>query len=128
MIIASCGGSDDPGQSEADRVKALLASGAWKIQNVKIDNVDKTSSFTGLQLNFTGTSFTSTNGNIVWPASGTWAFTSDQAKAFTRGDNVTVDIHQISGSNLVLTLDWKGTLGAGRISSVEGTHTFTFGK
>ena len=128
MIIASCGGSDDPTQLETDRVRALLASGTWKIQNVKVDNVDKTSSFTGLQLTFTQTAYTSTNGNIVWPATGTWAFTSDEATAFTRGDGVIVNIDQVSGSNLVLSLNWDGTLGAGRTSSVDGKHTFTFSK
>ena len=128
VIIASCGGSDDPAQPETDRVRALLASGAWKIQNVKVGNVDKTSSFTGLQLTFTQASYTSTNGNIVWPASGTWALTSNEARSFTRSDGVIVDIDHVSASNLVLSLNWDGTLGAGRISSVEGRHTFTFGK
>jgi len=128
IIIASCGGSDDPIQSETDRVKSLLTSGAWKVQTVTVDNISATTDFTGLQLTFNGTSFTSTNGNIVWPATSTWIFTNDQAKAFTRGDAVVVTIDEITSAKLVLSLDWDGTLGSGRVESIEGKHTFTFGK
>ena len=129
LTATGCGVHPDPEISEGERVAALLESGQWKVQSVKIDNMDETSSFTGLALQFNGSAFQATNGNIVWPASGTWTFTSDAANGFTRNDGVTVSIDQVTESNLGLTFTWStSTFEPGRISSVAGEHKFTFTK
>ena len=126
MMTTGCGTSDP--MELVEIVAAQLSSGTWKIQSVKVDGVDKTSSFTNFTLKFSGETFTSTNGNVVWPASGTLVL-NGEATAFTRNDGVTVDIDDISDNTLALTLTWTGTTyGPGRVSSVGGEHKFTFTK
>lgn len=126
VFLSSCGGSDP---SITDVNQGLLSSGTWKISNVNVDGTDQTSLFTGLTLQFTATNYTTTNGEPVWPASGTWSFTDDTATAVKRSDGVVVGISSISETSLVLTLTWdKTTLGTGRVNSVKGAHTFTFTK
>src|SRR5436190_15915809 len=52
----------------------LLKSKTWQVQSVTIDDVDKTSDFTGLTLQFQKSTYTTINGGVVWPSSGTWVF------------------------------------------------------
>jgi len=126
-VLSSCGGKDSPSASEVNQ--GILSSGTWKISNVTVDGVDQTSLFTGLTLQFTASSYTTTNGDPVWPATGTWSFTDDTATSVKRSDGVIVGISSISETGLVLTLDWtKTTLGTGRVKSVAGAHVFTFTK
>ena len=126
-LFSSCDKPVTPPTPEEITSALLTASGVtWKIQDVKVDGVDKTSLFTGLTLKFTAGSFTTTNGGPVWPASGTWMFTSDQATTIRRNDNIEVQV-QVTATSLKLTLAWdKDTIGPGRSKSVHGQHVFSF--
>lgn len=128
LFIQSCGSKgSDP--SPADQMKAILIAGAWNLQTVSVDGVDKTSVYTGLTIKFTDGNFTTTNGRAVWPASGTWQFADDTGKNITRGDGLSIAIEEATSTKLVLKFNWnQNTLGSGRISSVKGQNIFTFGK
>jgi hypothetical protein len=128
LVLQSCGGKgSDP--SPADQMKTILTSGTWNLQNVSVDGVDKSSIYSGLTLRFTEGNFTTTNGRVVWPASGTWEFSDDTGKNLTRGDGVPIGVEEATTSKLVLKLTWnQTTLGQGRANSVKGVNVFTFGK
>jgi hypothetical protein len=124
VIFSSCKGDDDP--SAAQKTENMLVGG-WQVSNVKVKGVDKTGDFAGLILQFVPGMIQATNGEPVWSASDTWAFTDDTATAFVRGDGVVVTITSITSAELVLTLSWeKTTWEAGRANSVSGEHVFTF--
>jgi len=128
LVLQSCGGKgSDP--SPADQMKTIFTSGTWNLQTVSVDGVDKSSVYTGLTVRFTEGNFTTTNGRVVWPASGTWQFTDDTGKNITRGDGLAISIEEAITSKLVLKLTWsQTTLGQGRSNSVKGVNIFTFGK
>jgi hypothetical protein len=125
--ISSCGPSG--GGSETPDMAALLKSGTWKVKTAKVDGTDQISLFTGLSITFAASSFTASNGDPVWPASGTWTLNAT-TKTITRGDGLVVTVGDgISETALTLTLDWdETTLGGGRVGSIAGQHVFTFGK
>lgn len=125
MLISSCDGDDNPSAQEA-QLKKLTAK-TWKIQSVKIDGVDHTQLFQSMTLTISKSSFTTTNGGQVWPASGTWEFADEQGTTITRGDNITITIEAASESELRLSLQWnETTFGPGREKSISGTHVFSF--
>ncbi len=127
-VLSSCGDDDDE-PSEADVVKAQLISSTWKVSSVTVDGGNQSSVYAGLNVSFTSSGFTSINGEPVWPSSGTWQFTSDDAEAIRRNDGLIVEIISISDSQLKLGLTWdESTIGSGRSASVSGEHVFTFGK
>jgi hypothetical protein len=127
VIISVQGCKDEV--PETDRVKGILKSSAWKVQSVSVDNTDQTTVYKGLTLIFTDAGYTSTNGGVVWPASGTWVFADGNAKTITRSDNLAVTITEVTDTKLVLTLTWATTtLGGGRVESVKGINVFTFAK
>lgn len=129
LLVNFSGCSDDKKISRQEEVAAALTSGAWKVKTVTIDGVDKTSAFLGLSLTFTATSFTSTNGGVIWPASGTYTFTDANATAIKRNDNLEVQIQEATTASLKLALNWtKTTLGSGRVESTSGQHVFSFTK
>jgi hypothetical protein len=128
LLIVSCGGDPEPTAAEKN-TELMTASGAWKLQNVLVDGTDKTSVYSGLTIQFTETAFTTTNGGVVWPASGSWSFKDDSGTVINRNDGIEIKLVEVSTSKLVLQLTWtKLTIGPGRVSSLSGSHTFTFGK
>ncbi|MFM7430564.1 MAG: hypothetical protein ACKO1F_11765 [Flammeovirgaceae bacterium] len=129
LSINFSGCSDDKKPSRQKEVTAALTSGVWKVSTVTVDGVDKTSTYKDLTLTFTGNSFSSTNGGLIWPTSGTYTFTDANASALKRNDNLEVQIQEATTSSLKLGLNWaKTTFGPGRIESLGGAHVFTFSK
>lgn len=128
--LSNCSSDNDtPLPSKQDEVTAILTSAPWKVNTVSVDGVDKTIVYKDLGLTFTNTSFTSVNGAAVWPASGTWTFTSSAATAFTRNDGLVVTIQEATATSLKLALTWnKSTLSPGKTQSVVGAHVFSFRK
>lgn len=129
LIINLSGCSKGSEISKQEEVTAALTSGQWKIKTVIVDGVDKTGVYKDLSLTFTATGFTTTNGGVVWPASGTYTFTDANATVLKRNDGLEIQIQEATTTSLRLGLTWaKTTLGAGRIESVGGQNVFSFGK
>lgn len=129
LFLSACSEDGEPKLSKAEEVTALLISGTWKVNAVAVDGVDRSSVYPGLSISFTSTGFTTLNGGKIFPANGTWEFTSEEANAIERNDGLVIDIISISESQLKLGLTWaSGTIGTGRVSSVGGDHVLTFGK
>lgn len=127
MVLNGCKNNDP--QPETEHVKAQLIANTWKIQNVTVDDTDQSALFTGLTLSFTESSYATTNGGAVWPASGTWMFSDDTAKKIQRSDGLEITVVEVSATNLKLGLTrTSGTIGLGRIESVAGNHVFSFVK
>jgi hypothetical protein len=127
VIISVQGCKDEV--PETDRVKGILKASTWTMQTVVVDAVDQSTVYKGLTLNFTDTGYSSTNGGVVWPASGTWVFADASAKTITRNDNLAITITEVTDAKLILSLTWaKTTLAGGRIESVKGLNVFTFTK
>ena len=129
LLFSSCGEKEEPKPSKTEEVTALLISGTWKVGSVLVDGIDRSSVYTGLNISFTSTGFTTINGGKIFPPSGSWEFTSDDANAIERNDGLVMDIISISETQLKLGLTWtNGTIGTGRVSSVSGDHVLTFSK
>lgn len=129
LILCTQGCKKDNVKPIADQVTDILTSSNWKIQNVTVDGVDHTSSFQGMTLSFTKTNYTATHGKVVWPATGTWKFTSQEAKSIERNDDIIVTISEATHDKLVLSFNWnKETIGTGRSASIKGSYSFTFTK
>lgn len=117
---------DDP-KPETERIKELLRTNTWRIQSVTVDGTDQSTLFTGLTLTFTDTNYSTTNGGVVWPASGSWSFVDNTAKKIIRSDGLEIRVEEVTGTSLKLGLTrTAGSLGTGRIESVAGNHTFSF--
>ena len=127
LLLMSC--SDPATETAKDKALQLLASGTWQISTVTFDDVDETSSFSGMTLNFKKGSYTSFQGGKVWPSSGLWEFTDDNATAFVREDDVLVTIKTLSQTSLQLTLHAdKSIFNGGRVKSISGEYVFVFGR
>lgn len=128
ILMMTCKGKDDPGPTGSNGAGSGNLVGNWVMQNVLVDGVDKTSTYSGMTLSFTATSFTSTNADPVWPSSGTWSLNAN-GTTFKRGDGVEVSIQAATTSSLKLGLAWTTkTFGSGKTNSVAGNHVFTLTK
>jgi hypothetical protein len=125
LFLTSCK-KEDP-EPETARIQKILAANSWVIQTVTVNEMDQTNLFTGLTLSFTKTNYSTTNGGVVWPASGTWEFVDETAKTIVRNDGLQITINEVTNTSLKLALTWSTTtLGGGRTASVAGDHEFSF--
>lgn len=129
-VISSCKDKvENPKPTLNEEAMEKLTNTTWKLDRVTVDGVNQTAVYSGLTLSFTSTAFNSTNGGVVWPRSGTWAFSNDQATIFKRDDDVDVTIQEQTTQTLRLALVWEtNTLKSGRVTSLAGQHVFTFVK
>jgi hypothetical protein len=127
LQIMGCG-SSDPAPSAQDAVKAKLTSGKWNMQTAQVDGVDKTATYAGLSVTFTSTSYSTTNGKALWPASGSWSFVDAAGKKVKREDGTEIDV-EVTDTSLKLSFSWtKTNLGGGRVESIAGKHVLSFTK
>lgn len=126
ISLSSCG-NNEPSISKEDQVKAKLIASSWSMNSVTVDGTDRSSVYANLKVTFTSSGFTTLNGGVIWPASGTWSFTSADATSITRNDGLVVTLQEVTDTSLKLALTWsKTTLGPGRVESVSGQHVFSF--
>ncbi|MEQ8925891.1 MAG: hypothetical protein RLO81_08765 [Fulvivirga sp.] len=130
-VLSGCDDDDSSGPAattEVDRVFGLLSSSGWSVSEVLVDDLDFSSTYSGLSINFQEGTYTSVNGGAIFGASGTWNFTSSSAEQILIDGETEIDILEISENSLVVGLTWnQNTLGTGgRTSSVSGNHVFTF--
>jgi hypothetical protein len=130
LLISSCGGGVDntPTLSASDAVKAkLIAATSWKMQTATVDGIDQTATYKGLALSFSASGYNSTNGGIVWPASGTWSFNNTDGTSVKRDDGLIITV-EVTDTSLKLAYTWTKTTLGGRIDSVKGAQVLTFTK
>ncbi|HRK52406.1 MAG TPA: hypothetical protein PK185_00715 [Cyclobacteriaceae bacterium] len=128
-MIDSCKSETELTAQEQVTAQLIAGGDSWGMESVTIDDVDESGSFSDLSIKFGATSFTTTNGGLVWPSTGTWAFTTAEATSFTRDDGVEVLIESIVADELAISLEWdKTTLDTegGRVLSRKGKHKFRF--
>lgn len=114
--------------SAQDIVKAKLISSNWKMQSVNVDGVDQSVVYKGLTLRFTSTTYSTTNGGIVWPSSGLWNFLNSDGTMIKRDDGLEIMV-AVTDTTLKLSLNWPiTTLGGGRVISIKGQNVFNFVK
>ena len=126
--LMSCG-DDGASVSKETEVRSKLISAQWKVNAVDVDGSDQSDVYPDLKLTFTSTGYTSINGGVIWPASGTWSFTTKEATSITRNDGLEIEILEITETTLKLGLSWtETTIGPGRVKSLSGEHVFIFTK
>ncbi|MGY6522596.1 MAG: hypothetical protein ACXIUD_12755 [Mongoliitalea sp.] len=129
FVFVACGDDDPVPQEPApqDRVSSLLTSSPWTLTGVTVDGLNRTSAYAGLTITFTRNTFTTTNGRGIWPASGGWTFTNENATAFTRNDGVVVTIQTINENLMRLSMDVdENSFITERTNSLAGTHVMVF--
>ena len=126
FVISGCKPGAEPTATAAMLQKIMAKT--WVIKTETVDGTDETSLFSGMTLNFTATSYTTTNGGVMWPSNGTWQFTDETATAIKRNDGLMISIDEATETSLSLSFTWATTTfgQGGRVESVAGKHVFTF--
>jgi hypothetical protein len=123
--FSSCDKTDDPTAQELQLRK--LTGKTWVMQSVSVDGVDRSSLFDNMQLTITENTFTTTNGGRMWPASESWRFSNTQGTVVERGDQLVINILEVTAVSLKLSLTWtETTFSPGRSKSIAGEYIFSF--
>jgi Domain of unknown function (DUF5004) len=122
LIFSGCKKGDDPNPS-AEKFKQL--SGVWHLGTITNNGLDVTPQYDGFTLTInTDKTFSTTNGNNPWPASGTLEFTSTDLDQWLRNDGAEITIQNATESTLVLSMT-QNSIANGRISGVTGQFVFS---
>ena len=114
----------------AEITTALLKGSAWTMAAVKVDDV-VLDLYKGLTVSFTEDGkYSSANGGKIWPASGTWKFKNDEAKAMIREDGLEITIDAITDKAMTISFTQAGgtVFEPGRNQAVGGKHVLTMGR
>ena len=116
---------DEP--TPQDIIKQNLVGSLWRIKSVTVDGVDQTSMYSGMTIQFTATTYSTTQGRVIWPASGSWRFVSTDG-SLVRDDGLELTI-AVTNTTLDIDLFWpERDIGGGRSNALSGNHTFSFTK
>ena len=117
--------SDSDSSSAKEVATKMLTAHSWKLSTVTVDGTDQTSLFNNMTLSFTANTFTTSNGGLVWPSSGTWTFKDEEAMVIIRNDGLEINLIEVKDASLNMSLTWnKNTFGPGKVSSIAGVHIF----
>lgn len=129
LTITSCK-DDDPVVTEENLNK--LAAHRWSLTRATVNGVDKTALYSNLILQWNNNkTFSSTNGGVIWPSTGSFSFTDDAEKILLLSLNINgdteVSIQTLTDTQLVISFHWNQTTTSnGRSKSIEGDHIFEF--
>jgi hypothetical protein len=125
--VLSCKKSDPTTEDIQNQISRKFQSSTWKVRNVQRDGVDVTSDYSGFMLNIGSGTYTTVNGSLAWPASGTWAFKSQSTTQVIRDGSIPVDF-VFDDPNKSLTLTFtitQSTYTNGRTSALQGGYIFS---
>ncbi len=130
-ILTSTSCKDDDPSATEQTIKRLAAH-EWTLTKVTVDGVDRTSVYEGLVLVWDKNhTFSTTNGGVIWPSTGTFSFTDKAGKsllvALTNNEETHVSIETLTNTRLIISFHRnESTLGQGRVRSIGGEHVFEF--
>ncbi|MFZ1807385.1 MAG: hypothetical protein WAU36_09200 [Cyclobacteriaceae bacterium] len=126
VLILAISACKDDGLSAVEQTKQQLMVAPWGNPTVTVDGVDESDLYKDFSITFGDGTYTSINGDPVWPGSGTWQFKDDAGKIMLLDGSLEVVINSIDDENLELELNWDETTYAlgGRVSSIFGKNYF----
>lgn len=72
--------------------------------------------------------YSTQNGQNVWPVSGTWDFESNSLTTLIRDDGVEMSLTIISDNEIVISFTYSEGSSGGRYSGVSGDYEFNLKK
>lgn len=143
IFYSGCGSSSHNSDSP-EKVQLAKLSKTWTLTSAKLDDVDRTSDFSGLTLTISGTY--SKDGDTYtysfqghrpqpspWPASGTWKFGANPATDLVRLDDdpALALTYTVSDNSLDIKFNYPASaagFAGSRTEQVSGNWDFTFSK
>lgn len=139
VVNSSCKKTPDPEPepepTAAEITTGLLKGAAWVMSGVTVDGV-VLDLYKNLNIVFTADAdgkngkYTSVNGGVLWPASGTWSFKNEEAKAMIRDDGLEITIDALTDKAMTISFTRSGdtVFEGGRNKAVGGKHVLTLGR
>jgi hypothetical protein len=126
----------EPEPTPVEITTALIKGPAWVMSGVTVDGV-VLDLYKNLNISFTADAdgkngkYTSVNGGVLWPASGTWTYKTDEAKAMVRDDGLEITIDALTEKTMTISFTRTGDTvfeDGGRTKAVGGKHVLTLGR
>ncbi len=125
-ILLGCG---DNGPTAQEKTEALLVSAQWKNPVVTVDGIDQSALYQNFKIQFGHNTYTSSGGEPLWPASGTWVFVDENASTMKLDGKLEIKISEITETNLELIFqNDNSTFTSGRSMSIKGENKFRLKK
>lgn len=126
MILLGCG---DNGPTVQEKTEALLVSAQWKNPVVTVDGIDQSALYQNFKIQFGHNTYTSSGGEPLWPASGTWVFMDENATTMKLDGKLEIKISELTETNLELIFQNDNTtFTSGRLMSIKGGNKFRLKK
>lgn len=127
LLMCNCNKHHDPTPDDIQQqASKKLQAATWKVKTVLRDGMDITTDYTNFTLTIAASTYTTTNGGLAWPASGTWAFQGQSTTTVIRDGSIPVDfVLADDGSSLKLNFTIESsTYTGGRENGLKGAYEF----
>jgi hypothetical protein len=128
----SCNPNPDPLPPSLEELQAETTArltGTWSLASATRDNIDASGEFSGFTVTFSPAGFTTTNGQGVWPDTGSWRFMPGSSDTILRDFNVeTLLVFTNNDTQLKMSFYAEATAGSGRTTGVAGNYVFVVNK
>lgn len=128
LLSSACDKEHDTTGSGQKGITDKLRAGAWTPAEVKRDGVIITTEYTSMRLTIDTNTYSTTNGGLAWPSSGTWTFPEGSTTTILR-DNAVLITFVLSSDAKTLDMDFviaERQYIAGRVTGLEGVYHFKF--
>lgn len=134
LVMASCKSDDDGTPSKTDKqIQTEKLTKTWGLGNVTLDGAPM--EYTGFELTISANAdgsnktYSTSNGQAAWPASGTWDFVGENYNKILRSDGVEMTVSGLTDSALTLSFTITEETSAGRfgqrVKGVTGDYVFS---
>lgn len=127
LLMNNCSKHNGPTTEDIQKqTSQKLQAATWKVKTVLRDGVDVTTDYTNFTLTIAASTYTTTNGSLAWPASGTWAFQNQSTTQVIRDGSLPVDfVLSTDATSLSLTFTIAtSTYIGGRTNGLKGNYEF----
>jgi hypothetical protein len=121
LLLTAC-------ETEQQSISRKLTGAAWTPTEVKRDGMDITVEYALMRLTFDANTYSTTNGSLAWPSSGTWTFREGSNTTILR-DNAVIINFVLSTDAKALNMDFviaERKYTPGRVTALEGEYHFRF--
>jgi len=121
VFLLSCG-SDEEIEKTEQELFTINISDTWSAKTVVVDNI-AIEGFDNFTLTVGDGTYSTTNGNGLWPASGSWSFSNSGITSITRDDAIVMSVNLIDDNNLEISFTYD--LSGGRVAGVNDNFVFS---
>lgn len=132
LVVGLACNPDDNSEPTAQELAFEILSGSWGLTqggSIVVDGQDLSLNYQGFSVSFTNGSYSTTNAEDLFNASGTWTWVDNEAQMISLDDGKQITIRSLTETEFVFNFSFSGSGGqANHADGIAGSYVITVNK